>query len=883
MTWRRKWGWKTQQREAELAAELEEHIQQRAAQYEAQGLSPAEALRRARIQFGSVPSVQEEIRALDPWESLACWVRDLRYALRSLRRDRAFTLAVILSLAVGLGASTAMYSVLYGVLLQPLPFAHAERIYRLYEAETDAEHPPEAVAVYWGALRPFSEQARSVEAITAVTPTLQRIDWGNERLQRIRGARIDPFFFRVFPTRPALGRLPHQDTWYGADRDTVLLSFDLWTGEFGGDPAVLGKSLRIRGSSAPDQNLRIIGVLPPDFRFPTARLKDARYVTTSPENWLHPSAEDLQFGWRSMETFALASPSASASSLRAELRSVFDGLHAQNPHLPKRKLAVIPMAASYAENDRLPLQLLFGAALALTLLCCLNVANLMVARALKAAPEIGLRKALGGSDAALLRGIACQAAVLALGGWAGAAVVAAGISGTLQRYLPAQIPYAGRIGFPLEVIAFLAACGMVTVLLASALLAWFTLRAPTLSQISNPDGRIVAGAGVRVRHILLSAQVAASLLLLCGAALLLANLHRTVNQDFGFAWKEIAAVHLIFDRRDVGKETRTAVLKTLGEELGASFGRNQWAIADGLPVDSLYGGNIVFRQDGSRSEPRDFVNRMVGPEYLGFLGIPIVAGRPFSNADRAGTAPVAIVSRRWANLMLGTDEPVGVRFRLSGRPEEPWITVVGLAADVRTHTNFREEVPAVYRPLAQVNPPFGSILLKTRAPVEQIETAVRGAMQRAGLKNSELLIGRASDAVWAALEQSRFYSAAIGAFAFVALLLAAIGVYGVLQYLVVQRRRELGVRAAIGASSRDLQWLIVRQAALPVLCGTLAGLAGAAWASRYLESLLHTIQPLSPYPYILAAATLTLAAFVAAIAPARQAANANPVDCLRTE
>ena len=242
MTWRRKWGWKTQQREAELAAELEEHIQQRAAQYEAQGLSPAEALRRARIQFGSVPSVQEEIRALDPWESLACWVRDLRYALRSLRRDRAFTLAVILSLAVGLGASTAMYSVLYGVLLQPLPFAHAERIYRLYEAETDAEHPPEAVAVYWGALRPFSEQARSVEAITAVTPTLQRIDWGNERLQRIRGARIDPFFFRVFPTRPALGRLPHQDTWYGADRDTVLLSFDLWTGEFG-DPAVLGKSL----------------------------------------------------------------------------------------------------------------------------------------------------------------------------------------------------------------------------------------------------------------------------------------------------------------------------------------------------------------------------------------------------------------------------------------------------------------------------------------------------------------------------------------------------------------------------------------------------------------------------------------------------------------
>ncbi len=884
MAWRRRWVREARQREAELAAELEEHIQQRAAQYEAQGLSPAEALRRARIQFGSVPAIQEEIRALGPWEFLASWLRDLRFTLRSLRRDRAFTLAVILSLAVGLGASTAMYSVLYGVLLQPLPFAHAERIYRIYEAETETEHPPEAVAVYWGALRAFSEQARSVEAITAVSPIGARIDWGDGRHQRIWGARVDPFFFRVFPARPALGRLPHPDTWYGPDRDTVLLSFDLWTSEFGGDPAVLGKSLRIKGfGSVPDQNLRIIGVLPPDFRFPTARLKDTRFVATSHEDWLHPSAEDLQFGWRSMDTFVLASPSASVASLRAELRAVFTGLHEQNPRLPKRKLAIVPMPASYAENDRVPLQLLFGAALALTLLCCLNVANLMVARALKSAPEIGLRKALGGSHAALLRGIACQAAVLALGGLAGAVVVAAGIAGTLQRYLPAQIPYAERIGFPLEVVAFLVACGLVVVLLASALLAWYTLRAPALGQISNPGGRIIAGAGVRVRHILLSAQVAASLLLLCGAALLLANLHRTVSQDFGFAWKEIAAVHLILDPRDVGKETRTAALKTLGEELGASFGRNQWAIADGLPVGNSYGGSIVFRQDGSRSDPRNFVNRMVGPEYFGFLGIPIVAGRPFSDADRAGTAPVAIVSRRWARLMLGTDEPVGVRFRLSGRPDEPWITVVGLAPDVRTHTNFREEVPAVYRPLAQVNPPFGSILLRTRAPVEQIEAAVRGAIERAGLKNSELLIGRASDAVWAALEQSRFYSAAIGAFAVVALLLAAIGVYGVLQYLVVQRRRELGVRAAVGASRGDLQWLIVRQAALPVLCGALAGLAIAAWASRYLESLLHTIQPLSPHPYILAAAALALAAFVAAIAPARQAASANPVDCLRAE
>ena len=878
-------GWnRDKQREAELAAEIENHIRERAAQYEAQGASGAEALRRARMQFGSVQAAKEEVRTVWPWELLRAWLRDLSYAVRTLARDRAFTIAVVASLAIGLGASTAMYSVLYGVLLQPLPFPHADRIYRIYEAEVESEQPSEVMAIYWGSLRELQENAQSMEAITAVLPSMHRLETGDTWPRRVPGAEIDRYFFQVFPAQPAIGRFPSAESWDNTDRDTAVLSFEIWMSDYGGDPSVVGKTMRLTGTSSKvDRELKIIGVLPADFQFPTWRLKAVRYLATSAEDWRTLSPDDGPIGWRHQDTFVRAADGASRTALRGELGAIYRGLQEKDPGMPKRALAVVPMASAYAEKDRTPLQLLFGAALALTLLCCLNVANLMVARGLKTAPEIGIRKALGGGRTALLRGIASQALVLGVAGTAGAAAIAVAVSHTLRLSLPAQVPYGERIGFPVEVLAFLAGCAVATILLASSFLGWYTLRAPTLSQLSKSIGRHTGTVGSRTRQSLLVAQVGASLILLCGASLLLTNLNRTVSQDFGFAWKGIAAVNLFLTSRDMEKESLVAMVSELSFQMSNALIGTTWALSDNPPLGMAYAANVVHRQDGSRAALRDVAQRSVGPEYFQFLGIPLLQGRGFTRDDQAGADPVAVVSRQWARWMLDTDEPVGLRFRTSTRPEEPWITVVGVVSDVRVHTNFRAEVPCMYRPLAQVNPPFLTILLKTAAPAEQIETAARAAIEQAWMPKPELRIGRVADAVWFELEQSRFYSLALGAFAAVALVLAAIGVYGVLQYQAVRRQREFGVRAAMGANGRNLKALVLRQAATPMVVGGAVGLAAAMWASRFLESLLHTIQPLDPQPYVVAAVVLLAAAILAGWIPARQASRSNPADCLRAE
>lgn len=880
-TWKR---WKrSSQRETELAAEIENHIRERAAQYEAQGVGEAEALRRARMQFGSVQAAKEEIRAFWPGEMLRGFLRDLRYAVRTLARDRAFTIAVVASLAIGLGTATAMYSVLYGVLLQPLPFPNADRIFRIYESETELDQPQEAMAIYWGSLREFQEKAASVDAITAVLPYMPRLDLGDAWPRRVPGAMIDRNFFQVFPARAVLGRLPDADSWDESDRDTAVLSFEMWQNDYGGDPSVVGKTMRLSGTSrAVDRELKIVGVLPADFEFPTWRMKGVRYLATTTEDWRHPSKEDLRFGWRHQDTFIRAAQGASVTALRDELRTLYRGLQDRDPGMPKRALAVVPMADAYAEKDRTPLLLLFCAALVLALLCCLNVANLMVARAFRTAPETGIRKALGGGRAALLRGTFCQSLVLGIAGTAMAAVVAVAVAYTLRFFLPAQVPYVQRIGFTPEVSGFLAGGTFVAILLASGFLGWHAMRTPALTQLSQ-GGRHTGGLRNGTRQVLLAAQVCTSLILLCGAFLLLANLSRTVDQDFGFAWKDIAAVNVVFAIEDMSKEDRTVALRNLGQELATSLGDNRWAIADNAPLAMMYSGNIMFRENGTRSKPRNFTHRQVSPEYFGFMGIPIVEGRGFNEGDRAGAPPVAVVSRTFARAMLDTDHPIGMRFRRTSRSEEPWITVVGVVEDVRAHTNFREAVPCFYLSYLQFPASFATILLRSQAPADRVDATVRAAIEGAGLPKPEIHIGRVSDSVWVALEQSRFYSLAFSAFAIVALVLAAIGVYGVLQYHAVVRRREFGVRAAMGATRTNLQLLVMRQATLPLFLGGIAGLGAALWASKYLESLLHTIQRLDPQPYVVAACVLLAAAALAGWLPARQAAGVHPSESLRAE
>lgn len=869
--------------ERELALELEDHLEERVAQLRGQGLSEQEARRQAKLRFGSASAHKESARESWGWEWLHALMRDLRYGVRVLSRDRSFTFASVSSLAIGLGASTAMFAVLYGVLLAPLPFSQYQRIYRIFESEVTDASNREMMSVSMRMLHEMDQRLTTLESVTSATPWNPLVLEGQDWAHRLRGAQIDSNFFRVFPVQPVLGRLPGVDRWYTEDHNTVLLSYSHWQSRYGEDPSVLGQRLEVEGHTSGAIPLTIIGVLPPDFRFPTWRLKDTNFWMPYRESWQRPDAD-----WRvpNSDTFVLLPRDGSIVAAKGEIAALQQELGEAYPTLRNLRPTLEPMQLSYAERQRTPLYLLFGASLALAMLCCLNIMNLLVARTLKMREELGVRRALGAGNAAILRQLLTESGLICAAGTAAGAVLALGIIQLFRATMPAMLPYLDRISLQTWVIFFLLGGAVLTMTLASLAPMLFALRTKELDHDSRAAARVTrSGSGSRwARKTLLASQVGLSLLLLCASLLLLANLNRTVRDGFQFAWQDVTCVHFTARPGSPDGEIALSTYRAFADELSSSFGSKQWAMADNAPILPMaFGSNLVVKGAEEEVKNRDYNARNVSPEYFSFLGVRLLAGRLLDESDHAGSEPVAVVSNIWAERCLGLSDAVGVQFRVSRKEDAPWITVVGIVEDVKNTTNFSRELGTLYRPIAQVPFPHRTILLRTLAPVEQIDASVRQAVIAAGLPRPQIHVERLSDYVWEALELSRFFTVVLSVFALIAVLLAGIGVYGVLQYYGVQRSREFGIRAAIGATRQHLQQLVLRQAALPVLAGLAVGVVTAGWLSRYLESILHTVQPLEPGPYIAAVLFLGATALLAGWLPARRAAHVDPAQCLRSE
>ncbi len=866
------------QLDRELDAEVESHLAERAAQFEEQGMPPEEARREARKRFGRMSAHKEATRESWGWEWLIAAGRDLRYAIRVLAKNVGYTATVVLSLAIGLGASSAMFAVVYGVLLERLPFANADRIFRVYETDPRMPESGELMPVSVGMLDSLDRRMTTAEAITALTVSTATMRDGEGWPEIVRGANIDENFGKVFSVKPILGRLPDPERLYTDDHNTLLLSYSLWISRFGGDPGVLGRKVPVGEGAQDSQRLfTIIGVLPPDFAFPTRRLKDAKFWAPYREGWRGATGN---FIWRNSDTFVLAKTGDGVVPVQEEISAFYTEAQKQHPQLPKLSPAVEPMRLSYAEQERVPFYLLFGASLALAALCCVNVANLLVARGLKLRTELALRRALGAPSRALLRQALTEAGLLGgLGLLGGAALGAMGIQ-LLRWALPESTPYSGRVGLHLEAIFFLFALVTFTVLAASASPVWMALRVRAQGFAVRSGIRAARSWG---RRILLSVQVGLSLLLLCGTLLLAENLNRAINQDYGFDWSNITYASLTFASDEISTERQVASYRALAEELSGAFGNERWALVENPPIASVYDSSRIVLRDGKQTDIHRYTSRNVSPEYFSFLGLPLLAGRGFDERDGPGTPQVAVVSRAWAREFAAREDIVGMQMRLSSSEKDPWITVVGVAADSRTHTDFRENVGALYRPLAQVHSNFVNVLLRTTASPDRVEAAVRTATARAGLPKPLIKAGRQSQLVWQALETTRFFTVVFGVFSLVALILAAIGVFGVLQHAVIERRHEFGVRAAVGATRWNLETLIFRQAAAPVLLGVALGLGAAGWLSKYLESILYTVKPLEPAPYLVATLTLLTAALLAGWIPARKAGGIDPAESLRAE
>ncbi len=797
--------------------------------------------------------------------------RDSRRALRSLYRSPGFTVVSVVTLALGIGATTAIYTVVKSVMLEPLPYPRPERMVLIQEKNPEAGFPRFSISPL--NFRDYRAMSTSFEAMAARTGTDLALAGDDGGLARQLSGRAVTFeFLRVFGVAPKLGRdFSEDDDQPGAAR-VIILSHGLWQ-DLGADPGLVGRDLRVDGEPT-----RVIGVLPPDL-FPST---DA----------LVPLAVDYEDSGRGAHWligFGRLKDDVTAEGARRELETVAANLAETYPDSNTGWGAIVdPLHARVVEGIQTALWVLLAAVGLVLLIACTNVANLTLARVATRQRETALRSALGAGRWRLLGEQLVESLLLAL---------AAGVAGVvLARYGTAwlvalnadDIPRSETIALDGGVLGFALAVTLATALLFGLLPAWRAVRGDLAGELKE-GGRNQAGGGVRLRSALVLAEVALALVLLVGSGLLIRTFGQLLDVEPGFdpdpAW--IAGVSLP-DTAYEDEAQRVAFYRRLLEETAALPGVTHAATVMPLPLSGSDWINTTYLEGEPIPEPNKEHHaniRFVSPGYFASLGIPLAAGRDFTFADDADAAPALVVNRSAAEHFWPDDDALGKRISF-GRPDDEevrWYTVVGIVGDVRHGSLEKTVQPAFYRAVLQDTPSFASIVLRTAGDPAALAGPLRSLVQ--GLDPDLPLVEeqRGRDLIASSLAEPRFNATLLTVFAALALVLAAIGVFGVVSYLVTLRQRELGVRFALGARGRQIVSLVLGQGLRPVWGGIGLGLLGAFAASRLLSSLVYGISVADPATYALVGALLAAVAVLACLIPALRATRVDPMEILREE
>ncbi|HEX7117854.1 MAG TPA: ABC transporter permease [Longimicrobiales bacterium] len=802
--------------------------------------------------------------------------QELRYAYRALRRSPGFTLVAVLTLALGTGANTAIFSAVNAVLLRPLPYPEPDRVVRVFDTFDGRPATLSPPNFY-----DYREQARSFEAIGAYYGTSYALT-GEGPAAQIQAARASAGVFEALGIRPALGRTfgPAEEV-VGSDR-VVVLGHGLWQRRFGGDPAVIGRAIRLDGES-----YAVVGVMPPGFDYPRGT-----------ELWLPLAftADDLatQRGAHYLSAVARLRPEATVEQAREEVAAVARRLAVDHPDTNERVGAtVVSLHEAMVGDVRPALLILLGAVGFVLLIACANVANLLLARAVGRARELAVRAALGAGRRRLLRQLVVESVALAAVGGACGALFAVWGQAVLMRLQPGGIPRLAEATVDGTVLGFAVVVSLGTGLLFGLLPAVHATRRLDLSAAMKEGGRggIGTRGGWRARTALIASEVALAVLLLVGAGLMIKSFARLTDVDPGFDPEGV----LTFDLSLPGAEYATA-------ERSAAFYRTLLQRIEALPGVETAGGTMILPMSGSDysisvealdgaelGDDRDHSVqvRVVTPGYFRTLRIPLLRGRDFTERDRAG-APKAVVLNEAAAKMLWPDgDALGRTLELGTtmgfRRGRIGGEVVGVVADVKGRGPAEPAWPAAYFPHDQV--PIRSLSLAVRTPGDpnRLIRPIRGLV--AELDPDVPMYGEQpmTRLVDRSVAEARFYMTLLAVFATVALTLAAIGIYGVMAHLVRHRTREIGIRIALGAHRTDVLRMVFRQAMAVALAGLAIGLAAAAALSRTLSGLLFELSPTDPPTYGAVAVVLAGVAALATFLPARRAASVDPVEALRDE
>jgi len=860
-----------QRRDRELADELESHVQLHIDENLRAGMPPEEARRQALIQLGGVEQTKESYRDRRSLPWLETLLQDIRFGLRMLRKNPGFTTVAVLTLALGIGANTAIFSVVNAVLLRPLPYRDSSRL--VWATERFPFNRGGATVISPDFVS-WNQQNDVFAKIAAFGNGAGANLSGITEPVRVRTTGVTTNFFDMLGIQPALGRhfLPGEGKL--ADSHVALLDETLWRNRFGADPHILGKAITLDRVA-----YTVVGVMPAGIRYPGADL------------WT-PLALDGDFfspqspRWMGLTVVGLLKPGVTIDQAQSNLQVLIHRMDEQYPPQAAQfranaRAEVIPLHELLVRNVRSLLIVLLGAVGLVLLIACANVANLLLSRGMTRAPEITMRATLGAGRWRLLRQMLTESLLLGALGCLLGVFIGVGGSRTLEQLVPPDLP--STAGTAWGIFGFAAALAVLSVLLfglVPALIASSSNVGEWLKNMHPGNGR----KGSRLRAALVLAEISLSVVLLAGAGLLVRSFLRLTDVDLGFS-----PSHLLLGTVQrpltlgVDSHQDAIFFQEALERVRALPGIDGAAIAGQYPLELP--NEVAMRvrlADGSFYDPgQPILLDGISPGYFQTVGIRLLDGRLFNNGDSDKSPPVAILSASFARQAFKDRDTLGQRF--SAGPNAPALTVVGVVSDSRNLRLDQAPIPEIFMPYLQ-HPSFEmTFVLRGKGDPRGLASSLRQAIFTLD-KNQPLTESQTMDDLLAhTVAPQRFRMLLVGLFALLALVLAAVGIYSVSAYTAAQRTHEIGVRMALGAQPRNILKLVLGEAALLALCGVGIGIAGAFWLTRFISGMLYGVKATDAVTFICASMLITFVVVVASYIPARRAMRVDPMVALRYE
>ncbi len=859
----------------DVADEVEHYLEQATAEHLARGLAPADARRAARLEIGNPASLREEVRS-SGWEhTIETLMTDLRYAARRLRRSPGFACVAIVTLGLGIGASTSVFSAANPILFERLPYPQAQRIVTIWEERKDGGR----LASTFGAYRAMVERCHAFEAL-AVMRAWQPTIVGGTQPERVEGQRVSATYFRVLGVSPTLGRdlLDAEDVLNGPR--VAIVSDGLWRRRFGADPSILGRQITLD-----DVSYTIVGVMPPRFEnvlTPAAEvwapLQYDRALPPQGREWGH----HLRIVGRLRQDASLEQARGELDQLLRDMATIY-GTAIADYGVPAQFI-VTSLQHDITGAVRPAFVAVLGAVGLLLAIACVNVTNLLLGRGAQRRGEFAMRAALGAGRGRLIRQLLTESVLLALlGGGLGLLAATVGVR-ALVALSPPELPRANAIELDTTVFAFALGVSML-IGIAVGLIPGLHASRTDLHSGMHPGSRHTASHQF-TRRLLVVAEVALALVLLVSAGLLLRSLQRLISISPGFDPSHLLTMQVQTSLRFDTSTTHNFYERAL-DAVRDVPGVETAAFSSQLPLSGdldEYGVHFEPEPGGPPEGGYSTFRYAVTPGYLETMGIPLLKGRMLDERDGSGAPISVLISESLATRKFGSVDPIGKRLYV-GRQGQPWYTIVGVVGDVKQASLAASQSDAVYITTKQwyFADNVLTLVVRARGDAATLAPAVRNAIWSVNKDQPVVRIAMMDELLAATAAERRFAMILFEVFALVALVLAATGIYGVLAGSVAERTREIGIRAALGASRRNILGLVVGQGMALTAIGIVIGLAGAAVATGGLETLLFSVSRIDPITYAGVIAMLLMVSAIACWIPARRAAWVDPSITLRAE